>query len=141
MTDVRPNPAAWGGWLERRLGDPKDKIDRKTGERVARGNFAAMPYRDVARSGGRDDGEGERPRRDARMGREGPRGMVWEEVPFVESVRLWTVPAARMKRGVEHQAPLSGPAIDILADQAAARGKSPFVFPGTMPRRPAIQQS
>ena len=46
---MRANPAAWSDWLKRKLGDPKKlgKIDRKTGERVERGNHAAMPYADV----------------------------------------------------------------------------------------------
>jgi hypothetical protein len=48
--DVRPNPAAWSGWLKKKLGDPKKlgKIDGKTGERVQRGNHAAMLYADMA---------------------------------------------------------------------------------------------
>ena len=47
--DLRPNPAAWSGWLKTKLGDPRalGKIDRKTGERVARGNHPAMPYADA----------------------------------------------------------------------------------------------
>ena len=47
--DMSANPAAWSDWLKKKLGDPKKlgKFDRRTGERVKRGNHAAMPYADV----------------------------------------------------------------------------------------------
>ena len=37
---------------------------------------------------------------------------TWDEVDL--DARTWTVPAARMKTGVEHRVPLSGPAVAIL---------------------------
>jgi hypothetical protein len=47
--DMSANPAAWSDWLKRKLGDPKKlgKIDRSTGEKIKRGNHAAMPYAEV----------------------------------------------------------------------------------------------
>ncbi len=38
--------------------------------------------------------------------------------------------------GKPHAVPLSDAAIDILKRQEAARGTSPYVFPGARPRRP-----
>jgi len=40
------------------------------------------------------------------------RGMTWGEVDFDQ--RLWTVPAERMKAGVQHEVPLSDAALKIL---------------------------
>ena len=47
--DARPNPAAWSGWLKNCLGSAKalGKIDPKTGERVARGHYAALAYVEI----------------------------------------------------------------------------------------------
>lgn len=39
------------------------------------------------------------------------RGMTWVEIDF--DVKIWTVPAGRMKAGVEHQLPLSNVALSI----------------------------
>jgi integrase len=54
------------------------------------------------------------------------RGAHWEEFDLDE--RLWTIPAARMKSGREHQIPLSDAAVKILA---ALPKDSNIVFPGT----------
>ncbi|MXP29817.1 tyrosine-type recombinase/integrase [Porphyrobacter algicida] len=40
------------------------------------------------------------------------RGMTWGEVDL--NAKVWTVPASRMKAGVEHQVPLSDPAVTLL---------------------------
>ena len=47
--DARPNPAAWSGWLKNCPGSAKalGKIDPKTGERVARGHYAALAYVEI----------------------------------------------------------------------------------------------
>ena len=53
-------------------------------------------------------------------------GAQWSEVDFEAGV--WTVPAGRMKGGVEHRVPLSDAAIDILKGQQGQ--DDTFVFPG-----------
>lgn len=42
------------------------------------------------------------------------RGMTWSEIDFEKAI--WTVPAERMKAGVQHRVPLSGRAIEILRE-------------------------
>jgi len=51
----------------------------------------------------------------------------WDEIH--EDAREWTIPAARMKRRRQHRVPLSGRALEILA-QARALGNPTLVFPG-----------
>jgi integrase len=41
-----------------------------------------------------------------------------------------------MKMGKPHAVPMSDTAVSILSAQHAARGKSPYVFPGGRPRQP-----
>lgn len=54
-------------------------------------------------------------------------GMTWAEVDLDRA--LWTVPAERMKAGVEHQVPLSAPTIAILRALRPKRVKpNEFVF-------------
>ena len=65
---------------------------------------------------------------------------TWDEVDL--DARTWTVPAARMKTGVEHRVPLSGPAVAILEAVRALHGPagptgSDHVFPSaSKPGRP-----
>lgn len=47
------------------------------------------------------------------------RMMTWAEVDLVE--KLWTIPAAKMKGGVEHRVPLSAAALMLLAAAAEDR--------------------
>lgn len=54
-------------------------------------------------------------------------GAKWSEIDLAN--RLWTVPASRMKAGVEHVVPLSDPAVVILEKLAIIRHND-FVFPG-----------
>lgn len=54
-------------------------------------------------------------------------GAQWPEFDLVQGV--WTVPADRMKTGVEHRVPLSKPALNILKRAEAIR-MDDFVFPG-----------
>ena len=142
--DERRNPAAWTKWMKDKLGDPKKlgKIDRLTGERVPRGNHAAMSYKLVptfmARlatmpglaalalrftilTGARTDET---------------LGMPWEEIDFESAT--WNVPGPRMKMEKPHRVPLSDSALAILRARFAERGDSqnPFVFPGERPRKP-----
>ena len=68
-------------------------------------------------------------------------GATWSEVDF--AARQWTVPAARMKAGVEHVVPLSSTALALLqalkpadpAPSAAAASPSPCCSAPCRPRR------
>ena len=60
-------------------------------------------------------------------------GATWGEVNL--GTKLWTIPAARMKAGVEHVVPLSEAAIAVL-DQLAAVRLGEHVFPGARRGRP-----
>ena len=157
--DERRNPAAWSGWLREQLGSAKKlgKIDRKTGERVKRGNHAAMPYRDVPAFMARLMGA---PGVAAKAlafailtaARSGEvLGAQWEEIDLdhtatakgpdgkdsTVAIPLWTLPAERMKAGEAHRVPLSDPAIAILKEMRDERVREhPFVFPGQRPRKP-----
>jgi integrase len=51
----------------------------------------------------------------------------WSEVDL--AVKLWTIPAGRIKAGKEHRVPLSAPALAILRQLAETR-KGEFVFSG-----------
>ncbi|SMC28469.1 Integrase [Andreprevotia lacus DSM 23236] len=53
------------------------------------------------------------------------RGMTWAEVDF--AVAIWTVPAERMKAGIQHRVPLSCQALDILRGQEGQHDE--LVFP------------
>jgi integrase len=135
--DMRANPAAWSDWLKRKLGDPQKlgKIDRSTGEKVKRGNHAALPYAEVpalmAKLAAMDTPVSKALRllvlTASRTGE--VLGMTWDEVDFDRAV--WTIPADRMKTGELHEVPLSEAALAILRGQeAAGRGSNPHVFPG-----------
>jgi integrase len=54
-------------------------------------------------------------------------GARWDELDLAE--RVWTIPASRMKGGVEHRVPLSTQAVAVIECMAAIR-HSEFVFPG-----------
>lgn len=55
------------------------------------------------------------------------RAMEWDEVDF--DTATWTVPASRMKAGVEHRVPLSDRAVEILEAQEAKAEHATLVFP------------
>ena len=57
-------------------------------------------------------------------------GARWEEI----AGDLWTVPAARMKRGREHRVPLPARCMEIAAEMRELG--SPWVFPGGIPGEP-----
>lgn len=54
-------------------------------------------------------------------------GGRWTEIDLQE--RIWTIPAERMKGGIEHRVPLSDRVVDILTDLPREEG-NPFVFVG-----------
>ena len=59
------------------------------------------------------------------------RGATWDEIDLGRAV--WTVPADRMKAGVEHRVPLATAALDVLGDAAA--GSGPLLFPSVRGKR------
>jgi integrase len=61
------------------------------------------------------------------------RGARWDEINL--EARTWTVPAHRMKAGIEHVVPLSDHAMAILEYQAGLK-ISDYVFPGTKRNQP-----
>lgn len=58
---------------------------------------------------------------------------IWPEFDLDE--RIWTIPAERMKAGVEHRVPLSNAAVDLLTNLHRIDG-NPYVFPGMKPNKP-----
>jgi integrase len=52
---------------------------------------------------------------------------TWGEVNFTE--RVWTIPAARMKRRNPHNVYLADQALDILVALKTCAGGSPYIFP------------
>ena len=58
------------------------------------------------------------------------RGAVWDEVDLQGQV--WRVPAERMKAGVEHRAPLSRQALELLRKASALGDGSGLVFPSVL---------
>jgi integrase len=60
-------------------------------------------------------------------------GAVWGEID--RSAGVWTIPAPRMKAGIEHRVPLTPRALEILASAEAIR-TSDYVFPGQRRGRP-----
>jgi integrase len=139
--DTRPNPAAFSGWLKVKLGSAKKlgKIDRKTGERVERGHYAAMSHKAVPAFMARlseIDSVASRALQFTNLTASRTNealGARWDEINFDEAV--WAVPPERMKTGEVHKVPLSDTALAILHAQRETRGANPHVFPGR-PMRP-----
>ena len=55
------------------------------------------------------------------------RGAAWSEVDM--EAATWTIPATRMKAGIEHVVPLTDAALQVLQVAAAYRDDSDLVFP------------
>ena len=55
------------------------------------------------------------------------RGATWDEVDL--DLATWTVPGTRTKSGREHRVPLSGRAVEILAEAHALNGGKGLIFP------------
>ena len=62
------------------------------------------------------------------------RGATWPE--FDVEARTWTIPADRMKAGVEHRVPLSDGAIDVVRRTADLKSSPDLLFPGPTTGRP-----
>jgi integrase len=127
------NPARWDGHLQELLGK-KSAVKRAKRERTGKdGHLPAMPYAEVP---GFLAELRQRPGIAARAleftiltaGRSGEvLGGRWDEVDL--EAGTWTVPAGRMKEGVEHRVPLSSRAREIL--QAVPReANNPYLFIG-----------
>ena len=56
------------------------------------------------------------------------RGATWDEIDF--ETATWTIPASRMKTGIEHRVPLSSQAMEVLA-YARSQSNDPhgLIFP------------
>lgn len=106
-------------------------------------NFRALPYGEVAAALGMVEASGASLAAKlclrftvltaARSGE--VRGMTWAEVDL--EAATWTVPGDRMKAGREHRVPLSGAALDVLAEAGALRVRlSDLCFPSPRGGKP-----
>jgi integrase len=124
------NPARWRGHLDNLL---------PARQKLTKGHLAAMPYKEVpafvASLRGCDDIAALALEfailTAARSGE--VLGANWSEIDSV--VRIWIVPAIRMKAGREHRVPLSDRAMAIVAQMKKVR-TSDYVFPGYLEGRP-----
>jgi integrase len=124
------NPARWRGHLDHLL--PKR-------QKLQRGHHPAMPYADVP------EFIMDLRRRDATAAlaleftilcasRTGEViGATWLEIDRKQKV--WTIPAKRMKAGLEHRVPLTDRALAVL-DRAEKLGIGEYVFPGARKGKP-----
>jgi integrase len=126
------NPARWRGHLDHLL---------PARQKLTRGHHAAMPFVDVPKltqSLAQRTSMGSRALEFAILtaARSGEvLGARWSEIDLAEKV--WTVPASRMKAGLEHRVPLSKPAIAILkAVEPLGASPDDYVFPGQKPGAP-----
>jgi integrase len=62
------------------------------------------------------------------------RNAVWSETDL--NTATWTIPAQRMKAKKEHRIPLSGRALEILAEAKALNDGSDLIFAGTRHGKP-----
>lgn len=103
-------------------------------QRDTKGNFAAVPYGDVADLVGtlrKSESIGNLALEfliltAARSGE--VRGATWDE--FDLGAKVWTIPAGRMKAGKEHVVPLCDRAIEIVERAQEIRSSDTIVFPG-----------
>ena len=65
------------------------------------------------------------------------RNARWDEI----NGSLWTIPAERMKAGVEHRVPLPSRCIEILAEAKTISQGSGFIFEGTKPNKPLSENT
>ena len=67
------------------------------------------------------------------------RKATWDEIDMDGAT--WTLPAARMKANREHRVPLSGRALEVLAEAAELSDGAGLVFPGARPGRPLSENT
>ncbi|MEP9380045.1 integrase arm-type DNA-binding domain-containing protein [Aquabacter sp. CN5-332] len=124
------NPAAWKGNLDKLL--PRQ-------QKLSRGHHAALDYHAVPGTiATLRKARGVSARAVEFLcltaGRAGEiRGAVWGEIDL--DAALWTVPARRMKAGVEHRVPLPARAVEILRHQKEI-STGELVFGGERDGRP-----
>ena len=138
------NPARWRGHLDHLL--PKR-------QKLQRGHHPAMPWSEVpafvarlkeSRSIGAlalefviltacRSGEVLRSVRNGEI-----MGACWAEVD--RTTKVWTIPAVRMKAGLEHRVPLSDRALAILCEAEKVR-RGDFVFPGQRGDQPLSEMA
>ncbi|WP_342748375.1 MULTISPECIES: tyrosine-type recombinase/integrase [Devosia] len=129
------NPALWRGHLKNVL-PPRRKLQR--------GHHAAMPSKDLPTFMVRlQKSEAMAARALEFLILNASRswevlGARWEEFDFED--KIWTVPAERMKPGVEHQVPLSDAALAIVA-RLAEHKVGDYVFFGQRTGRPLSSSS
>ena len=124
------NPARWRGHLANLLSKR---------QKLARGHYAAMPYRDVpafldrlkATEGVSSLALEFTILSAARSGE--VLGARWEEID--REAKLWTIPASRTKAGREHRVPLTDRMLAIL-DTVEGIRTGDFVFPGRKRGKP-----
>jgi integrase len=125
------NPARWRGHLENLL-PKKSKVRRVE-------HHAALPYVEIGAfmaELGQQEGVAARALEFAILtaARTGEViGAKWDEIDL--GVRLWAVPAERMKAGKEHRVPLSDAALAILEDMQKVR-QDDHIFAGGKASRP-----
>jgi integrase len=128
------NPAAWAGRLEHLLPSNGQKVE----------HYGSMPYTDVPGFlASLERREGISPialrfliltatRTSEALNAE------WSELDL--AAKTWTIPAKRMKAGVEHKVPLSDQVVALLENIPREAG-SPWVFPGARIGRPLSNMS
>ena len=67
------------------------------------------------------------------------RKATWAEIDMDGAT--WTLAAERMKANREHRVPLSGRALEVLAEAAELSDGSGLVFPGMRPGRPLSENT
>ena len=120
------NPARLRGHL--------DKILAKTAKVKRIKHHAAVPYKQIAtfikklrgRKGSSASAMEFMILTAARTGE--VRGARWQEIDL--TIKVWTIPADRMKAGKEHRVPLCDRALQILNSMKSNRNPDEFVFPG-----------
>jgi integrase len=130
------NPARWKGHLEHLLAKPEKASEDK--------RLAALPYAEISALMAevrQQEGVAARALEftiltAARAGE--TFGATWLEMDV--SNKLWVIPSSRMKAGVEHRVPLSGPTLAILDDMRTIR-QGTLVFEGARAGRPLSHES
>ena len=122
------NPARWRGHLDKILPAPK-KVRRVK-------SFASMPWKQVPTFTAELRAQSDVVAAAAlellilTAARKGEAlGAQWNEIDINQAV--WTVPADRMKKRIEHRVPLSRAAIDVLT-RMQKKQINEFVFPATI---------
>lgn len=124
------NPAQWKNHLQ--------TIFKSSGKRT-KGHFAAMDFKDVpafvAELKPKPDYSAKALLLTILCAVRSSETLDAEWCEFDLDNATWTIPAVRMKAGVEHRVPLSSAAIDVLTSLHRIEG-NPYVFPGAKRNRP-----